>query len=113
VLVEEPEQQPFGPDGRVDQLVLLQAQEQRARRLPRVVLGPRHIARAARVAIAAVEVGLAQPLGRLGQELDQRPAGAPVGAARFAAQHLARDAQLHLGRDLLRLAEVDARDLLQ
>ena len=64
-----------------------------------------------RRAVAARQVAHAKPLGRLGQELRDQSAGAPVLA--LTGAHQLGDLQPDLGRDLLRLAEIGVRGFLQ
>ena len=64
--------------------------------------------------VAAREVGLAHALRRLGQELDDQPAGPPaVAEAAIVAKGDLGDRQANAGRDLLGLAEIGVGDLLE
>ena len=112
VLVEQPVEEPLGTDGRVDQLGRLDGGQQRQRTPARNCRsGP------------ATSPGSPSPPGRSGRRRRSGASGrncamrpparqCSVGAAAAGHHHLG-DRQPHVGRDLLRLAEIDARDLFQ
>ena len=100
-LVEQPEQQPFARQGRVDEFVVLHRTGQGLALGPAVVLG--RVADEAGRRVAGIEIDLPATILGFGEELRHQPAGPPMTAL---AGHVLGDRQTDQGRDLFGLDEV-------
>ncbi len=109
MLVEQPEQQTFRANRGIYQLCRLHGGKQRKRFLPRVV--DRFGSKFSAIAITARNVGYAHALRSLRQKLRQQPASTPPLMSARLDQLCNREPQI--GRDLLRLPEIDARSLFE
>src|SRR5216684_3850917 len=112
-LVEQPVEQLLGRDLRIEQLDVLDGGDERAPLDPGIVLR-RHLDLDPLRHVAGIEVGLARPLRRPRQELQQEPAGAPPmpGAVR-PRPHFLGHGEAHAGRDLLGAEKILVRGMLE
>ena len=113
-LVEQPVEQALARQRRVDQFVILDRLDQRPGLDPGIVLAGRHRGRRELMALRHVARVRGRPArrrsGECRQELDHQAAG-PLGAGRLL--ELLRHREAHPRRDLLGLAEILVRRLLE